>query len=128
MTTRSTSALSALAFASLVAGLAACGCGSKSAAPTGPTPGGGPTGDDVGAIDIRKLGAPCGDGDRCEAGSCVTYYGIAGPSGPEFKSCEVACTNGKGPCPTGAACVTIADGPGAVCRPADVLEGGPAVD
>jgi hypothetical protein len=45
----------------------------------------------------------------------VTYYGVAGPRGPEFKTCEMPC--GKGDkCPAGTKCTTIADGPGQVCR------------
>jgi eight-cysteine-cluster-containing protein len=64
----------------------------------------------------------------CEAPKqCVEYYGIAGPSGPKFASCEIRCTPGsltaaggadkkKGDCPQGMSCVTIADGPGSVCR------------
>lgn len=63
------------------------------------------------------LGQPCQAGDACAAGAaCRTYYGIAGPAGPEFKSCEISCGPGV-TCPTGTNCVTIADGPGAVCRP-----------
>ena len=115
-------ALSSIVSTTLLATvLAACGCASKSAEPKEPTggtggPTGGPTGDDVGAFDLSKLGSPCGEADRCEGGtSCTKYYGIAGPSGPEFKSCEVTCTSGKG-CPAGTACITIADGPGQVCR------------
>ena len=118
--------LASLSFAAL---LAACACSKAPATGTGagPGPGGGPMGNDVppGEIDISKLGESCGEGDRCESGSCTKYYGIAGPSGPEFSSCEVTCTNGKGPCPTGTACVTIADGPGAVCR---VTDAGPTVE
>src|SRR5688572_7280989 len=116
-----------LAFATLIA---ACACGGKPAPATGPggTGGttGGPTGDDVppGDVDLSKLGADCGDGDRCLAGSCSKYYGIAGPSGPEFKSCEISCATGKG-CPAGTQCITIADGPGAVCR---ASEDGPPID
>jgi len=60
-------------------------------------------------------GTPCPDG-KCAPGlSCVTYYGIAGPRGPEFTSCEITCRGDK--CPEGQMCVTIADGPGRVCRP-----------
>lgn len=120
MTLSRTSALAALVLA-----LAAC-CGPKNASKPDPGPGGGPTGDDVGAIDLSKLGTPCGEADSCSGGTkCTTYYGIAGPSGPAFKSCEIQCVNGKGPCPTGTACVTIADGPGAVCRVTDAPEGPP---
>ncbi|HVV81675.1 MAG TPA: hypothetical protein VHE35_01305 [Kofleriaceae bacterium] len=125
--------LTSLALAAVVA---ACGCGSKPAATTTPPGGMGHTGDDVGsgsgsdsgsaagsggeaAMDLSKLGSDCGDDDRCEVGACVKYYGIAGAGGPQFKSCEVACPNGKGPCPAGTTCTTIADGPGAVCRPAN---------
>jgi len=65
-------------------------------------------------------GAPAGDacGDAvCQAPqTCVKYYGIAGPSGPQFESCEVVCTPGKTTCPAGTTCVTVADGPGNVCR------------
>ena len=50
---------------------------------------------------------------------CLEYYGIAGPSGPKFVSCEIACdptSKKKDACPSGMSCVTIADGPGNVCR------------
>jgi eight-cysteine-cluster-containing protein len=61
-------------------------------------------------------GMPCKDG-KCAAGlSCVQYYGIAGPNGPSFTSCEIRCGL-KGSCPEGQKCITIADGPGQVCRP-----------
>lgn len=62
-------------------------------------------------------GQPC-EGKTCAEGlSCVSYYGIAGPSGPKFSSCEIPCADAKSACPEGQRCVTIADGPGAVCRP-----------
>jgi len=125
--TRLTPALSTLL---LTIAIAAGGCGPKRSADPIPNGGGtgGPTADDVGtgALDLAKLGTPCGDGDRCDGGTaCVKYYGIAGPSGPEFSSCEIACPSGKG-CPAGTACATIADGPGAVCRASDVVETTPA--
>ena len=62
-----------------------------------------------------KLGEPCGANDACGEGSCVTYYGIAGPRGPAFKSCEIKCDGGA-PCADDRKCTTIADGPGQVCR------------
>src|SRR5262245_55158858 len=64
-----------------------------------------------------KQAMPCNAG-QCDAGlTCVEYYGIAGPSGPKFTSCEIRCA-AKGPrCPEGQACTTIMDGPGEVCRP-----------
>ena len=115
----------------LAVALAACGCGPKKSAEPVPNGGGGGLGvtaDDVGTFDLSKLGTACGEGDRCDGGtSCVKYYGIAGPSGPEFASCEVRCPSGKGPCPTGTACITIADGPGAVCRATDTVETPPPV-
>lgn len=61
------------------------------------------------------LGEKCGADDACPAGqTCVSYLGIAGGNGPTFKSCEIKCA--KETCPDGTACVTIADGPGQVCR------------
>jgi hypothetical protein len=64
-----------------------------------------------------KLGEKCGSGDSCGTGlSCVSYYGIAGAAGPQFKTCEVKCADSKATCPSGTKCVTIADGPGKVCR------------
>lgn len=108
-----TRAVAALAFATLVAA-----CGPKPA----PAPGGGGGGGDTTptptevTLDTSKLGTSCGADGSCADGlSCARYYGIAGPSGPEFSSCEVACDTGQ-ECPAGTACVTIADGPGAVCR------------
>lgn len=62
-----------------------------------------------------KLGEPCGPGDACGEGSCVSYRGIAGARGPEFKSCEIRC-DAQGQCAGGRKCITIADGPGQVCR------------
>jgi hypothetical protein len=53
----------------------------------------------------------------CASGTtCVSYFGIAGPNGPEFKTCETPCSSPTSSCPTGQSCVTIADGPGPVCR------------
>ena len=62
------------------------------------------------------IGPNCGEGDTCADGlECVKYYGIAGARGPQFKTCEQTCSAKKA-CPTGSKCVTIADGPGQVCR------------
>ncbi len=62
------------------------------------------------------MGEPCGGDDACAAGlTCVKYYGIAGPSGPQFKSCEIQCKT-DAQCGEGHRCAMIADGPGHVCR------------
>ena len=62
------------------------------------------------------IGETCAPGDACAPGLvCVSYYGIAGTRGPEFKSCEVRCETDK-ECPKGRTCVTVSDGPGRVCR------------
>lgn len=62
-------------------------------------------------------GEKCGANDACAAGlTCRAYFGIAGPRGPEFKSCEIPCADKSATCPAGQKCVTIADGPGQVCR------------
>jgi hypothetical protein len=64
------------------------------------------------------IGETCGEADACAKGlECVKYYGIAGPRGPQFKSCEQRCEGKKASCPSGTKCVTVADGPGQVCRP-----------
>ncbi len=69
------------------------------------------------SVDPAKLGTPCGDGGTCAPPmECVKYYGIAGARGPQFSSCEITCSE-KSVCPASTTCVTIADGPGAVCRP-----------
>ncbi len=97
------------------------GGGGGSAVEPGPGPGPGP-GPDPGRgsaaeppSDGPKLGQPCGAGRTCGEGACVTYYGIAGPRGGEFTSCEIKC-DAQGGCANGRQCVTIADGPGSVCR------------
>lgn len=110
-----------------VAWLAACSTGNstrsspppQSGAPTepaGPAPGE-PSGSGSAAPAPAgpKIGDTCGTDDACGEGACVTYYGIAGTRGPQFKSCEIRC-DAPGGCPAGRACVQIADGPGAVCR------------
>lgn len=109
--------LLAVVFATCVT-LLACKGGSPPPAPPEPTPTepADPVEPAEPVIDTAALGQPCGEGDSCQpAASCVAYYGIAGPSGPQFKSCEITC-GGKGTCPEGTACVTVADGPGEVCR------------
>jgi hypothetical protein len=60
---------------------------------------------------------PCADGY-----ACVAYYGIAGPRGSEIKSCEIQCTM-TADCPGGQRCLTIADGPGQVCRASSLISG-----
>jgi hypothetical protein len=73
-------------------------------------------------IDTAALGTPCSDEGTCQPGaSCLSYFGIAGPSGPEFSSCEIPCTGKGDACPDGTKCITIADGPGEVCRTADAV-------
>lgn len=68
------------------------------------------------AVARPGIGETCASGDVCAPGlSCVSYYGIAGTRGPEFKSCEVRCETDKA-CPKGRTCVTVSDGPGRVCR------------
>lgn len=104
--------IAAIAFA---LGLAACTA--KSTPPTDPV-GTAPPSDPAPAqpLDLAALGSNCGDTGACPTGTtCVEYFGIAGPAGPKFASCEVTCAGGKG-CPDGTGCVTIADGPGQVCR------------
>jgi hypothetical protein len=103
--------------------LLACSGGSKPP-PTDPTGGGGGTATPVEPmIDTAALGANCDDTGACQSGvSCLKYFGIAGPSGPEFSSCEIPCTGKGDACPEGTKCMTIADGPGEVCRTAAVTE------
>jgi hypothetical protein len=63
-----------------------------------------------------QLGGDCANGQTCAApATCVSYRGIAGARGPEFKTCEIKCADAKN-CPNGTKCMTIADGPGRVCR------------
>jgi hypothetical protein len=61
-------------------------------------------------------GHPCDPDGRCARKlTCVRYRGVAGERGPEFNSCELRCS-ATGKCPAGQQCLTIADGPGRVCR------------
>lgn len=101
-----------ISFAFVVAALTACG--SKAPAsetpPTPPAPS-----PETPALDLSQLGQPCSD--KCVApATCEQYSGIAGPKGPQFTSCELRCGDAK-TCPDGTRCVTVADGPGEVCRP-----------
>ncbi len=63
-------------------------------------------------------GPICGDKTCAANEQCISYYGIAGPSGPKFQECGIPCQQGKenSGCPAGKRCQTIADGPGPVCR------------
>ncbi|MCA9695139.1 MAG: hypothetical protein KC636_36505, partial [Myxococcales bacterium] len=90
---------------------AACGCveGRCRWWSTAPLPSGQPAPEDS---------TQCGDRRCAPPERCVAYYGIAGPSGPELRECVIPCSRGAANhgCPTGTKCVTIADGPGDVCR------------
>lgn len=66
-------------------------------------------------IDFSLLHSSCKTTGACEAPfQCVSYYGIAGPQIPVFKTCEIQCGT-QSDCPTGLTCAVIADGPGRVC-------------
>jgi hypothetical protein len=103
--------------------LVACGSPQPPAAQTNdPTPTPAPTQTptqttEQPATALPSLGDPCGANDACGSGlECISYYGIAGPRGPQFKTCEIRCKVAED-CPSGNRCATIADGPGQVCRP-----------
>ena len=107
--------------------LAACTC----PPPEAPAPAPAPPGPGPGAEQPPPEQPPAeaerpAQGDKCqpdtgcaEGLTCVSYYGVAGPSGPQFHSCEIPCGEGTPACPDGQNCITIADGPGQVCRPAE---------
>lgn len=66
-------------------------------------------------VQIPQGGDCSAQGAVCSSGTvCLAYFGIAGGQGPEFKSCEIPCLFGA--CPLDQSCITIADGPGQVCR------------
>jgi eight-cysteine-cluster-containing protein len=85
--------------------------------PTKPEPGGAATEKPTPNSGEAPSGATVACGTKtCKPGQeCISYYGIAGPRGPKFESCEWKC-NKDGSCPKGTKCVTVADGPGRVCR------------
>lgn len=84
------------------------------AAPAGtPSADGKPT---TGAGRPRQ-GEPCPDNLCAEGLTCLSYYGFAGARGPKFTSCEIPCVKPGSVCPSDQRCVTVADGPGEVCRP-----------
>lgn len=76
------------------------------------------TGGEEGAGALLKdQGRPCREGE-CPAGlRCIAHLGVAGPAGPRLHSCEVPCAEPGAACPDGQSCITLADGPGRVCRP-----------
>jgi len=65
--------------------------------------------------DISNIHKSCKQNSDCGyMFTCVSYYGIAGPSGPQFSTCEIPCSDAS-QCPAQTWCTTIADGPGQVC-------------
>lgn len=69
----------------------------------------------AGGYDLSLLNTECVD-DECEGGlTPVHFFGIAGPSGPEFCWCTIPCAEDPDMCPETTSCVTVADGPGEVC-------------
>ena len=108
-----------LALAAVIAVAACSGGGASTSQVSQPGGGTGNTGGDTTDDDTAARpgrGEPCPDGACADDLECVTYYGIAGPSGPAFTSCETPCDKDPGACPDGTSCTTIADGPGQVCR------------
>lgn len=105
--------------------IAACALALTACPSAKPKPDGDPaeeTGEDIGDGEgdegpFAPQGAPCDEMDCEDDLTCVEYYGIAGPSGPKFTSCEIPCVDDTS-CPEGQTCTTIADGPGQVCRAA----------
>jgi eight-cysteine-cluster-containing protein len=99
---------------------AACGCVENACrwwTASGKQITGGPVSVDPPPMKSGDAPAPrvveCG-GRTCKPGQqCTEYFGVAGPRGPLLRSCEWRCEDG---CPDGTRCVTIADGPGKVCR------------
>ncbi len=60
--------------------------------------------------------ATCGGKVCAEGTECIEYYGIAGKRGGLLHSCEIRCMS-DAQCPTAKPkCLTLADGPGQVCR------------
>lgn len=92
--------------------------GSKQPETVTPATGGGTATQPSGpVIAAEAYGAVCSDTAPCAQGlSCTTYYGIAGANGPAFQSCELKCASDTD-CAAGTHCISIADGPGQVCRP-----------
>lgn len=79
-------------------------CRKKTDLPVPPVPTGG------------AQGKACENGKCADGLECIEYFGIAGPRGPKFTSCEIRCSKDQ-PCKKPQRCATIADGPGQVCRP-----------
>jgi hypothetical protein len=110
----------------LLLALALVGCSSKSSPPPSSPPPppsntehADPAAGSGSAASGPAIGEKCGEGDSCAQGlTCVSYYGIAGAKGPQFKTCEIKCDKDheETVCPKGTHCATIADGPGSVCR------------
>ncbi len=93
------------------------GTGAGSGKGSGGKGGSGGGGGGAGA-SLPKQSENCTTDYKCAAGlTCKRYRGIAGAAGPEFKTCEIPCTGKGSTCPAGQSCVTIADGPGQVCKP-----------
>ncbi len=109
--------LSTSSFACDKSGSPPPGPGSSSSAGPAETPPG-----DAPVVQAPPQPAPatvaCGD-KTCGTGEeCISYYGIAGPRGPQFHECGIPCKQGAANdgCADGKRCQTIADGPGPVCR------------
>jgi len=77
-----------------------------------------------GATSIAGLHSTCVNGTCANASlTPITFYGVAGTSGPQFCMCEIPCISTA--CPTGMKCTSISDGPGSICAFTDA--GGNAI-
>lgn len=68
-----------------------------------------------GGVSLVGLHGSCSEHGCAQGQTCLTYYGVAGPSGPQIRTCEIPC-RGDVDCPETTRCVTIFDGPGQVCN------------
>jgi hypothetical protein len=96
------------------------GCIQSVCTGTGGSPSTGGASGAGGATSIAGLHSSCVN-NTCPAGSGltpVTYYGVAGTSGPQFCNCEIPCGTSattSATCPGNMRCISIHDGPGDVC-------------
>ena len=69
-----------------------------------------------GPVQLEGLHRDCSSTACVFGQTCLSYYGVAGASGPRFSTCEIPCkTTSDCPAGHGLACTTISDGPGTVC-------------
>lgn len=66
---------------------------------------------DISEEDLSKLHTDCTAASCPPSMQCLAWYGVSGPLGPKYMTCEIPCDPASPSCPNGLSCAGSGDGP-----------------